>query len=87
MQERALARTMIVREMLRIWAVTNSPLCSLLYGEEAKLTVTFAGRRLPFPHLRTDAFRGFSRTVTDKEYLFQSWNRLLGPSNDNSVAD
>ncbi len=42
MVRRTFARAMIVRQVLRVGSITNSPLCALLNGEEAKGAVTFA---------------------------------------------
>lgn len=87
MQKRALAGAMVMSEMGRVRTVADCPLRPLFYGKEAELTITFARRGLPFPHLRADAFRGLSRAVTDKQYLLQPWDSLFGSSNDNSIAN
>lgn len=84
--ERTVARTVIVLQVFRVRAVSNSPLRSLLNGEEPELAVALARRRLSLTHLWAHSFRRLARSVTDKQDLLQAGDSLLRPTDNNSIA-
>ena len=68
-------------------AVADSPLCSLLNGEESKGTITFARRSLALAELWADAARRLTSAIADKQHLLQARDGLLRSANNNSIAN
>jgi hypothetical protein len=83
----ALARPMIMLQMLRIWSIPDGPLCSLLDGEEAKWAVAFAGGCFSFAKFRADTAGRLTSSITDEEDFLESGNSLLRATDYDSISN